>query len=446
MTDDGRIDPPPLDPPSFGPRQMRASLSSSLGRPPGAGRSRRGREIYPSPFDDPPDPTPIEVPPPEAGVDPDVPPDPRWEEAAVATAADLVAVPVAPAVPEPDAAPKPASTPVVETVPAPRPPARRGKTARRPAEAKPPARRDERGGASGRAQTIVPPQAVAGRALVSVVAIMCLLAALAIGALSLVAEAARDWQLDVAREATIQVLPIDGKPIEPRLSRALDIARATTGVRSARLVDEKESARLLEPWLGKGLDLSVLPIPRLVVVELADPATADLAGLTARVKAEVAGGSVDDRAVWAGRLRTMAGATVLVGIGVVGLMLAAMVLTVVSATRAAMAGNREVIEVLHFVGAEDRFIARQFQWHFLLLGLKGGAIGGTAAIVVFLLADFATRPGRTDGFADQAQALFGGISVGLSGHLGVVALVAVVAALTALTSRVTVLGHLGRLD
>ncbi len=438
MTDDGRIDPPPLDPPSFGPRQMRASLSSSLGRPVGHGRSRRGREIHPMPTDETAEPPSPEIA--DHGFDPPSPP----EAASPDTRPDVDLPPdVAPPPPEtvPEVRPR-TTTEAAERGSA----GRRGRATRRPAEKKAPARRDERGGGVGRAQTIVPPQAVAGRALVSVVAIMCLLAALAIGALSLVADAARDWQLDVAREATIQVLPIDGRPIEPRLSRALDVARATAGVRSARLVDEKESARLLEPWLGKGLDLSALPIPRLVVVELADPATADLAGLTLRVKAEVPGASVDDRAVWAGRLRTMAGASVLVGIGVVGLMLAAMVLTVVSATRAAMAGNREVIEVLHFVGAEDRFIARQFQWHFLLLGLKGGAIGGAAAIVLFLVADFATRPGRTDGFADQAQALFGGISVGLSGHLGVVALIAVVAGLTALTSRVTVLGHLGRLD
>ena len=41
-----------------------------------------------------------------------------------------------------------------------------------------------------------------------------------------------------------------------------------------------------------------------------------------------------------------------------------------------MAANRPVIEVLHFIGARDRYIAGQFQRHFLWLGLKGGAIGG----------------------------------------------------------------------
>ncbi|TBW33962.1 ABC transporter permease [Siculibacillus lacustris] len=417
MTADDRLEPPPLDPPpSFGPRRMRASLSSSLGRPTAArdldGAGRREPTIAPS-------------------------------------APEVTVSVAAPASPEPAPEVLPRDAPAVNAAASGGAPS----GGHRPAAARPSAAR-----AGGRApkpkgparpppgKTIVPPQAVAGRALVSVVAIMCFLAALAVGVLTLVVAAAQDWQLDVSREATIQVKPIDGQAIEPRLAKALDIARATRGVRSARLVDERESAALLEPWLGRGLDLSSLPIPRLVVVDLADPATADLTGLRLRIAAEVAGAAVDDHAVWAARLRTMAGAMVVVGVGVVGLMLAAMVLSVVFATRAAMAGNREVIEVLHFVGAEDRFIARQFQRHFLLLGLRGGAIGGSAAAAAFLIADFATRSGRADGLADQAQALFGGFSVGLAGYAAVIGLVAVVAALTAITSRATVLGHLGRLD
>ena len=293
---------------------------------------------------------------------------------------------------------------------------------------------------------IVPPQSVAGRALVAVVAIMGFLACLAVGVLSLVVSAAHDWQLDVGREVTIQIKPGNAADLPARLSRALDLARATTGVRSARLVDEREGAALLEPWLGQGLDLTSLPIPRLVVLELADPAAADLAGLRRRLTTEVSGALLDDHAVWTSRLRTMAGAVVVAGVTVVALVFLAMSLTVVFATRSAMAGNREVIEVLHFVGAEDGYVAKQFQDHFLRLGLVGGAIGGAIAIVVFQILRLSTRAAPGDAMADQAQALFGGFSVGFLGHFGVVVVVALVAVLTAATSRFTVLDHLKRLD
>jgi cell division protein FtsX len=67
----------------------------------------------------------------------------------------------------------------------------------------------------------------------------------------------------------------------------------------------------------------------------------------------------------------MARITVLIGIGILTLMFATTMLTVIFATRGAMAGNRHIVEVLHFVGAETSFIASEFQKRFLLIGLKG---------------------------------------------------------------------------
>ncbi|WP_333823681.1 cell division protein FtsX [Pinisolibacter sp.] len=412
MARDERPDPNRPAPPS--PREVRASLSSSIGLGRGRG-GRGGRSIEPD----------FDLPPPHLD-------DPG------------AAVPVGPAADFDPVASARSAEPEVSPDGARRGRPRRSAAPRRKSAKR---RQEKRSAATetNGGRDIVPPQAIAGRALVLVVAIMGFLACLAVGGLSLVAEAARDWQLDVSREVTIQVKPIDGVAIEPRLKKATEIAEATRGVRSVRLIGERESEALLQPWLGSGLDLTALPIPRLVVLVLSDPAAADLAGLEARIGAEVRGATVDDHAVWAARLRTMAGTMVVGGFGVVVLMLVAMVLSVVFATRAAMAGNRDVIEVLHFVGAEDRFIAAEFQRHFLKLGLVGGAVGGAAAIAAFLVVDAATRV-RGDALADQAHALFGGFSVGWSGHLGAVAVVALVAVLTAVTSRFTVLGHLGRLE
>ena len=47
---------------------------------------------------------------------------------------------------------------------------------------------------------------------------------------------------------------------------------------------------------------------------------------------------------------------------------------VVFATRAALEANREIVAVLHLVGARDRFIARQVWRRFLKTGLTAGVI------------------------------------------------------------------------
>jgi cell division transport system permease protein len=114
------------------------------------------------------------------------------------------------------------------------------------------------------------------------------------------------------------------------------------------------------------------------------------------------------------------------------------VLSVMFATRGAMATNRPIVEVLHFVGARDGFIAREFQRHFLILGLKGGAIGGAAALVVFALAHLVGAWFRGTAGEDQIGALFGTFSLGLNGYGAILGQIVLIALVTALTSRLTV--------
>ena len=46
----------------------------------------------------------------------------------------------------------------------------------------------------------------------------------------------------------------------------------------------------------------------------------------------------------------------------------------------------DIVEVLHFVGASDRFIAREFERHFLRLGVRAGLTGAGFAMLVFMSA------------------------------------------------------------
>ena len=283
--------------------------------------------------------------------------------------------------------------------------------------------------------SLVPRATIGGRALVAVIAIMTFLAAVTTGAVVLVAGAATEWQSDVAREMTIQVRPAGGRDIEADVTKAAAAARATAGVAEVRPYSRAESARLLEPWLGSGLVLEDLPVPRVIVLKLDGGAPPDVAALRATLSRDVPTASLDDHRGWIDRMRAMANSAVAIGIAVLLLVLAATVLTVAFATRGAMAANRPIVEVLHFIGATDNYLAGQFQRHFLALGLKGGALGGGLAIILFLVAGFIGDRMVATSSGDQVSALFGSFSIGAIGYFGIAAQIVLIAAVTAATSR-----------
>ena len=290
---------------------------------------------------------------------------------------------------------------------------------------------------------LVPRNSISGRALVAVVAIMTFLVSLTTGAAILVTKAAGEWQSDISREMTIQIMPAPGRDLDTSVNRAAAIARAIPGVLEVRPYSKEESMKLLEPWLGSGISLSELPVPRLIVIKIAADATPDLGQLRRVLADQVPGAVVDDHRGWIDRMRAMAGTAIAVGVCILILMFAAMVLSVAFATRGAMATNKAVIEVLHFVGAKNGFIARHFQHHFLMLGLQGGAIGGGAAIVVFVAAAMISHWFVG---SDQGSALFGSFSIGLAGYAAVLGQVVLIAIVTAWTSRHTVNSTLESID
>jgi cell division transport system permease protein len=282
---------------------------------------------------------------------------------------------------------------------------------------------------------VVPRSSISGRALVAVVAIMTFLASLTTGGVMLVLGSAADWQSEVAREMTIQIRPLPGRNLDAEVNDAVAIARAAPGISDVRPYTATESARLLEPWLGTGLSLDALPVPRIIVLRVGADQRPNLAALRAALAAKIPGASVDDHRGWIDRMRAMATAAVAVGIGILALVLIATVLSVAFATRGAMATNRPIVEVLHLIGARDAYIAGQFQRQFLILGLQGGLIGGGAALLMLALAGTVSNLFLGTAAQEETSALFSTFSIGIAGYAAVLGQIALVAAVTAGTSR-----------
>lgn len=293
-----------------------------------------------------------------------------------------------------------------------------------------------------REMPLVPADSVATRALVVVIAIMTFLACLTAGGALLIAQASQGWRSEVAQDVTIQIKPRTGDDIDAIVAKAVDAARQTAGVSDVRALTQKDSERMLEPWLGEGLDFSQLPVPRLIIVRMTAGEGSDLQPLRTALAAIAPSASVDDQSLWISRLDTMADVIVLFAAAVFALVIIAMATAIGFATRGAMAGNREIIEVLHFVGAADSFVAAQFQVHFMRVGSRGSAIGGGGAALFFittsvLSAWWAHSPG-----GEEIAALFGAFALNGIGYLSLVVICVAIVILTGYLSRAIVFRHL----
>jgi cell division transport system permease protein len=293
---------------------------------------------------------------------------------------------------------------------------------------------------------ILPPTNIQGNALRVVIAIMAFLACLTLGGVSMVRSTAASWESQISREITIQIKPDDNLDMDKALIKARDIALTFVGTKSGQIVDEAATARLLEPWLGSGLDIKELPVPRLVIITIDESRPPDFAAMRDLLKESIPQAFLDDHRTWVDRLVAMARTTVMIGTGILLLVFTAMVLTVVFATRGVLSGNRHIIEVLHFVGAESSFVATEFQKHFLKISLKGSAIGSALAALFFAAAGFLQSRTIATPETDQATALFGTFSVGALGYLGIFATMIVIALLTTVTARLTVMRTIYEID
>lgn len=283
---------------------------------------------------------------------------------------------------------------------------------------------------------IVPAGSVTGRSLTLVIAIMCFLACLTAGAVYMINQSADAWLKDIASEVTVQIEPQDGADTEKTIKDVADLLGQTRGIRAARPLAEADSAALLEPWLGKSDALKALPVPRLIAVELDRETGADMETIRKDLEQKFKGVSLDDHRQWQRQIRTVTRSLALGGIAILVLVAAATTAIIVSATRSSMASNREIVEVLHFVGATDRFIAREFEKHFLRLGIRAGLVGAGLAALIFLTMPLIMElMGGGPVMMAEMHRLIGTGSLDTAGFVLLGIVVVIIAALCTLTSR-----------
>ena len=216
---------------------------------------------------------------------------------------------------------------------------------------------------------------------------MVYLATLALAGALLLAGLLDDWNQGLSGKITVQVMLLGDETVEETQARVTEAVRTllkTPGIAEAKPIPLAEIAAMLEPWLGTATQVIELPLPRLIDVTLEEERSPDFDALAQRLAEAVPGSTLDDHQFWRGQLVKLVRSLELLAGVVVGLVAIAAVAVVIFATRGGLAVHREIIEVLHLIGARDDYVADQFQRHAWRNCLRGGVVAGLLGVATLL--------------------------------------------------------------
>jgi cell division transport system permease protein len=226
-------------------------------------------------------------------------------------------------------------------------------------------------------------------ALCALLAVMVFLAALGLTGGRVLSSLTDSWSHSHTGEFTVEIRPLqpqDGlqpPSLTARVGSVLEILKATPGVKNAAPLGENEMRRLLSPWLGDDINFQDLPLPVLVNATINQEAVHKLPELAKLLQNAVPGVKFDDNGAW---LRDMEGfVNTLDNVSrlIVLLLSIAAVLTVILVTRVGLLAHRDIVDILHIMGAQDSYLAWQFQTfvaRIAFIGSLGGALFALLAV------------------------------------------------------------------
>ena len=229
------------------------------------------------------------------------------------------------------------------------------------------------------------------RTLMSVLTIMAFLASLALVFALSAKRLQTNWQDELERTATLQVMIENPEVRDLKITSAMAILETEFPGASLKAIDNEEAKALLRPWLGS-VDLPEdLPIPALIAIEFAasefDKSDGlDIQNLKSKLAAEGVIVDIDDHSRWSSQIRSTGRGLWISALALLSLIFFACAAVSAFATQAALSAQRDIIRVLLQVGASDKFVTKLFISQAGKRGLISGIIGVIiGAVICFLL-------------------------------------------------------------
>lgn len=208
-----------------------------------------------------------------------------------------------------------------------------------------------------------------------------------------------NWNTSILSSLTVQIMPVNNvnsqKAIEETMihqNKAIDLLKTIDGIDEVTPLSDEQLQKLLKPWLGDEINIKNLPIPRLINVTLKKNANVDFMALSSSLANVSPRATLDSHKLWLSKLINFAGG--LQKLAIITLLLVLMITSgaVVYTTKSSLGVHKQIINILHIMGAKDDYIAKQFAKRFGFLAIRGGIVGILIAIpTIFAISNLASN-------------------------------------------------------
>lgn len=242
----------------------------------------------------------------------------------------------------------------------------------------------------------------------------------------------------VVSNFTVQVLPLpDFEESRKDLLNVVSFLERYPDIKEVTVLSDPELHALLEPWLGHNVDIQLLPIPKLLDVKINNARHFDYKELAVRLSEVSPQASINDHNLWLARLLKFINSLKMLAVTVLIMVAAAIMAAIVYAVKTGLNVHREIISILHIMGATDEYIAMNYVKQISQMTMFAGIIGTILAVPAIML---------VGNMAKGIEAgIFNSVTFSLESWLIIAVMPMVSTILTAFTAYMTVVKTLKRM-
>ncbi len=207
------------------------------------------------------------------------------------------------------------------------------------------------------------------------------------------------WNESILGSLTVQIMPVNDANADKakaetlaQQSKAVELLRSKNEIEKVTALNDEQLQKLIQPWLGDGIEVKDLPIPRLIDVKLKQGAEIDFIKLAEELAEAAPMASLDNHKLWLNKLIKFADGLKLLALAVLALVIVVTSGAIFYCTQTSLGLHKYIIEILHLMGAKDTYVAQQYAKRTAFLGFLGGIYGLLLTVpTIFIISGLAQQ-------------------------------------------------------